>query len=157
MALIAKFTNAGARTPLGAWFSRLHVWVYRRTGGWLLGRWLGAPVLLLDVPGRRTGVRRVTPMIYMMADGVPVVMPANAGARPPVWWLNLRTVGSGVVQIGRIRARVEPRVLEGAEYVQVYQRFRRTCQSADDYARFAGRRLPLVALHPVLRLNRTDT
>jgi deazaflavin-dependent oxidoreductase (nitroreductase family) len=142
VALIAKFTNAGARTPLGAWFSRLHVWVYRRTGGWLL---------------RRTGVRRVTPMIYLMADGVPVVMPANAGARPPVWWLNLRTVGSGIVQIGRIRARVEPRVLEGAEYVQVYQRFRRTCRSADDYARFAGRRLPLVALHPVLRLNRTDT
>lgn len=96
MAWIARITNLGARSRLGAWFARFHVRVYRRTSGRVGGRWLGAPVLLLEVAGRRTGKLRETPVIYLMDRGVPVVMPANAGhRRPPAWWLNLRDAGTG--------------------------------------------------------------
>jgi F420H(2)-dependent quinone reductase len=147
MAWIARAANLGARSPFGEWFARCHVWVYRRTDGRLGGRWLGAPVLLLEVAGRRTGKLRTTPMIYLVADGVPVIMPANAGhRRSPAWWLNLRDAGTGQVRIGARRLRVRPRVIDGDEYARTLVRFRRICPSADEYARLAGRPLPLVAL-----------
>lgn len=146
----ARITNLGAKSPLGAWFAKLHVWVYRRTDGRVGGRWLGAPVLLLEVAGRRTGTLRETSVIYLMHEGVPVVMPANAGSRrPPAWWLNLREAGVARVRIGARSYRVRPRVIAGDEYVRVLGEFRRICPSADGYARLAGRRLPLVALERV--------
>jgi deazaflavin-dependent oxidoreductase (nitroreductase family) len=124
-----------------------HVWVYRRTNGRVGGRWLGAPVLLLEVAGRRTRKLRETPMIYLMDHDVPVVMPANAGhRRPPAWWLNLKDVGTGQVRIGAQCFRVRPRVIDGAEYARILDEFRRICPSADEYARLAGQPLPLVAL-----------
>lgn len=147
MAWIARITNVGARSPFVVWFAKSHVWVYRRTNGRVGGRWLGAPVLLLEVAGRRTGKLRETPMIYLMDHEVPVIMPANAGhRRPPAWWLNLRDVGTGQVRIGAQCFRVRPRVIHGAEYARVLGEFRRICPSADEYARLAGQPLPLVAL-----------
>jgi len=144
---IARIANLGARSPLGIWFARSHVRVYRRTNGRVGGRWLGAPVLLLEVPGRRTGELREIPMIYLRVRGVAVVMPANAGhPRPPAWWLNLRDVGTGQVRIGADCFWVRPRVIDGAEYARTLVEFRRICPSAGEYARLAGHPVPLVAL-----------
>lgn len=147
MAWVARIANVGARSPFGAWFAKSHVWIYRRTNGRVGGSWLGAPVLLLEVAGRRTGKLRETPMIYLMDRDVPVVMPANAGhRRPPAWWLNLKAASTGQVRIGAQYFRVRPHVIDGAEYARVLDEFRRICPSADEYARLAGRPLPLVAL-----------
>lgn len=106
----------GAGSPFGAWFARSHVRVFRCTNGRVGGRWLGAPVLLLEAAGRRTGKLRETPMIYPRDRDVPVVMPASAGLRrPPAWWLNLKDADAGQVQIGAHCFRVRPRVIDGAE------------------------------------------
>jgi deazaflavin-dependent oxidoreductase (nitroreductase family) len=148
--LIARIANVGARSPLGAWFAKSHVRVYRCTNGRVGGRWLGAPVLLLEAAGRRTGKLRETPMIYLMDHDIPVVMPANAGhRRPPAWWLNLKDAGGGQVRIGAHCFRVRPRVIDGAEYARILDEFRRICPSADEYARLAGQPLPLVALERI--------
>jgi deazaflavin-dependent oxidoreductase (nitroreductase family) len=146
-AWIARIANLGSRSPFGVWFARSHVRVYRRTNGRVGGRWLGAPVLLLAVVGRRTGELRETPTIYLQVRDVAVVMPANAGhPRPPAWWLNLRDVGTAQVRIGADCFRVRPRVIDGAEYARTLVEFRRICPSAGEYARLAGHPLPLVAL-----------
>lgn len=47
------------------WASTLNAAVYRMTGGRLLGRMGGQPVLLLQTVGRRTGRRRTTPVQYL--------------------------------------------------------------------------------------------
>jgi deazaflavin-dependent oxidoreductase (nitroreductase family) len=71
--------------------TRLHAWVYRRSGGSVLGRMGGQPVLLLETAGRRTGRRRTTPVQYLADGDTFVVVASNAGAaRPPAWYLNLR-------------------------------------------------------------------
>ena len=73
------------------WVTRLHAWVYRRSGGRVLGRMGGQPVLLLQTTGRRSGLTRTTPVQYLADGDTFVVVASNAGAaRPPAWYLNLR-------------------------------------------------------------------
>ena len=73
------------------WVTRLHAWVYRRSGGRVLGRMGGQPVLLLQTTGRRSGRTRTTPVQYLADGDTFVVVASNAGAaRPPAWYLNLR-------------------------------------------------------------------
>jgi deazaflavin-dependent oxidoreductase (nitroreductase family) len=72
------------------WVTRLHAWVYRRSGGRFLGRMGGQPVLLLQTTGRRSGGTRTTPVQYLADGETFVVVASNAGAaRPPAWYLNL--------------------------------------------------------------------
>ena len=71
--------------------TRLHVGAYRLTGGRLGGRIAGGPVLLLNHVGRRSGRRRVTPLLYL-EDGDDLVLVGSRGGSdaPPAWWLNLQ-------------------------------------------------------------------
>jgi deazaflavin-dependent oxidoreductase (nitroreductase family) len=124
----------------------VHRTLYTRSSGRLLGRWFGAPVLVLETTGRRSGRRHAAALVYVAhADGYAVI-PANAGAsRPPDWWSNLQATEAGVAVVGGRRCAVRPRVAAGPDRDQLWQRF---CEVApiDHYQRRAGRRLPVVIL-----------
>ncbi|MGV0645157.1 nitroreductase/quinone reductase family protein [Mycolicibacterium sp. XJ879] len=130
--------------------SRMHAHLYRISGGRFLPRWFaGAPVLVLQTVGRRTGANRSTPVLYLRDGDALVVMAANAGAaRTPAWWLNLKAAGSGEVIVGRQRRTVRPRELKGAEYDRLLRRFVQMYPQAEHYAAFTDRPLPLIALEP---------
>jgi F420H(2)-dependent quinone reductase len=129
---------------------RLHARLYMMTGGRVLPRWFaGAPVMVLETIGRRTGRKRATPLLYLRDGDAFVVLAANAGAdRTPAWWLNLRGAGFGAVIVGRDRMRVRPRVLEGTERERLWQAFVEMYPQAQHYIRFTDREMPLVALEP---------
>ena len=147
--VIARRSNAAANRQAGPSkaFSRLHARLYRRTGGRFIPRWFGAPVLVLETIGRRTGEPRATPILFLRRGGDFIVYAANAGAhRVPAWWLNLREAGEGQVIIAGQRSRVHPRVLEGAEREHAYRAFCEMYPQARDYPSFTDRPMPLVAL-----------
>jgi deazaflavin-dependent oxidoreductase (nitroreductase family) len=129
---------------------RLHARLYTMTGGRVLPRWFaGAPVMVLETIGRRTGHKRSTPVLYLRDGDALVVLAANAGAdRNPAWWLNLREAGVGEVLVGRDRMRVRPRVSEGAERDRLWRAFVEMYPQAEHYTRFTDRELPLIALEP---------
>ena len=55
--------------------SRLHVAVYRLSGGRLGGRFRKtAPVLLLTTTGRKSGKKRTTPLLYLADEGRYVIV-----------------------------------------------------------------------------------
>ena len=122
------------------------------TGGRVLPRWFaGAPVMVLETIGRRTGQKRATPVLYLRDGEALIVLAANAGAdRTPAWWLNLREAGVGEVILGRDRLRIRPRVLEGAERERLWQAFVQMYPQAQHYTRFTDREMPLIALEPVM-------
>src|SRR5690242_11067516 len=128
---------------MGRWHARL----YRASGGRIMPRWFaGAPVLVLETIGRRSGRRRATPVLYLRDGDVFVVLAANAGAdRTPAWWLNLREAGSGEVVIGSRRMRVRPRLLSGADRDRLWPAFVDMYPQAQHYARFTRREFPLIA------------
>ena len=132
--------------------SRLHARLFRLSSGRFLPRWFaGAPVMVLETVGRRTGRKRSAPVLYLRDGDAFVVMAANAGAnRTPAWWLNLKHVGTGEVVLGRSRIRVKPRVLAGEERDRVWRAFVEMYPQAGHYPRFTDRELPLIALEPVI-------
>ncbi|MBX0300153.1 nitroreductase family deazaflavin-dependent oxidoreductase [Cryobacterium sp. 1639] len=86
---------------IGRVVSPLQRWLYRTTGGRisLTGR---APVLLLTTTGRRTGLERTVPLLYLRASGCLVVCNVNPGFEGPnPWVLNLRARPRATVQVGR--------------------------------------------------------
>jgi F420H(2)-dependent quinone reductase len=129
---------------------RLHARLYRLSGGYLLPRWFaGAPVMVLETVGRRTGRKRATPVLYLRDGEAFVVLAANAGAdRTPSWWLNVREAGAGEVIVGRRRIGVTPRLLSGAERDRLWRAFIKMYPQAEYYTRFTDRKLPLIALEP---------
>lgn len=131
---------------------RLHGRLYRWSGGRLLPRWFdGAPVLVLETVGRRTGRKRRTPVLYLREGEALVVLAANAGTKPvPAWWLNLRAAGAAEVVLGRRRAKVRPRVIDGPERDRLWRAFVDMYPQAEHYTRFTERELPLVALEPFI-------
>ncbi len=132
-----------------AW-SRLHARLYRLTRGHFLPRWFaGAPVMVLETVGRRSGEPRSTPVLYLRDGDALVVCPSNAGSdRTPAWWLNLREVGEGTAVLGGERTRVRPRLLGGDERQRVWEAFVQMYPQAQIYTEFTGRPFPLVALEP---------
>ena len=150
-ARVARLTNRGQRWRGGASaMSKLHARLYRMSGGRLLRRWLGSPVLVLVTVGRRSGRTRETPLIQVPHGEGWVVLAANAASeRTPAWWLNLRDAGSATVVIARRRQDVRPRVLEGAERAAAWDAFVAVYPPAGEYPRLTTRELPLIALEPI--------
>ncbi|MFC3777727.1 nitroreductase/quinone reductase family protein [Mycolicibacterium holsaticum] len=132
--------------------SRIHARLYRASGGRFAPRWFaGAPVMVLETVGRRSGEKRSAPVLYLRDGDALVVMAANAGsARTPAWWLNLKAAGSGEAVVGRQRIPVRPRELAGAERDRLLRQFVEMYPQAEHYPRFTERPLPLIALEPTM-------
>jgi deazaflavin-dependent oxidoreductase (nitroreductase family) len=148
---IARRSNRIANRRPGAvrTWSRLHARLNRLTGGRFMPRWFGAPVLVLETVGRRSGRKRATAVLCLDDGERFVVYAANAGAhRTPAWWLNLRDAGEGTVVLRGTRTVVMPRVLEGRERADAFGRFCEMYPQAREYPSFTDRPMPLVALEP---------
>jgi deazaflavin-dependent oxidoreductase (nitroreductase family) len=147
---VARITNVAARMRRSttAW-SRFHAALLRRSGGRLLPRWLGVPVLVLETVGRRSGQPRGTPLIHVRQGDAYLVLAANGGNdRTPAWWLNLRDADAATVFVRGQRTAVRPRLLDGEERAAAWRAFVAAYPPAADYLRFTERELPLIALEP---------
>ena len=104
-------------TRIAGTANRLAVAVYRRSGGRIGGKARGGtPVLLLTVPGRKTGAPRTTPVSYFQhEDGYLVAATAGGSKRDPQWFRNLRATPRAHVEVGTRHVDVEVRVLSGEE------------------------------------------
>lgn len=103
--------------------TRVAIAVYRRSGGRIGGKARGGvPVLLLTVPGRKTGIPRTTPVGYFEHEGGYVLTGTAGGAREdPQWFRNLRRSPEAEVEIGARRIRVRVRELLGPERDTVWR------------------------------------
>lgn len=89
---------------LGRRATKLHVALYRRSGGRIGGHlpgWPGAKVALVDHRGAKSGVARTSPLMYH-ADGETIAVVASKAGQPtnPAWFHNLMANPETTVQIG---------------------------------------------------------
>ena len=142
-------------TVLARVYARLHARLYIWTGGRLgsairVAAGPRPPVLLLETVGRRTGVRRTSPLLYLRDGEDFVVVAANAGhPGHPAWWLNLTADPHAVVQIGHERRAVVGEAVEGLRREELWRRFARMYAGLDRYQEQARRRFPVVVLRAV--------
>jgi len=90
----------------GSWtISNVGRWqttVYELTGGRLWNTFLGGPVAILTTVGRKSGLVRKVPLLFLK-HGDNVVMTASKGgmSKLPVWYYNVVAADTVDIQIGK--------------------------------------------------------
>jgi deazaflavin-dependent oxidoreductase (nitroreductase family) len=132
-------------------FGRIHAKLYRALGGRFVGTvGLGRKVLLLTTTGRRSGLERTTPLIYMDDGDRRIVFASNGGKEsPPAWWLNLQSNPRAKIQIGTTVESVRARRATDAEYAELWPKAAAYNSHWRDYERRVKRTIPLVLLERV--------
>ena len=122
---------------------------YRRSGGRLMGRVRGVPVLLLTVAGRKTGVEHTTAISYFEDDGRFVVT-GSAGGAPtdPQWFRNLRRTDHAVIEVGRRRIDVTVAVAGPEEHAVLWARLLIGAPFFAKYQAKLDREIPMAVLTP---------
>jgi deazaflavin-dependent oxidoreductase (nitroreductase family) len=145
------YTRFSTAIPAGALkaIGRLNVPLYRATRGRLFGRLDRAPVLLLTTTGRKSGVRRTAPVVYLADGERMVVIGSNAGnARTPAWAHNLRAHPQAEVEVGAERRRVTGRVAQGKERETLWRAMNEQYAGFDDYRARTARAINVFVLEP---------
>jgi F420H(2)-dependent quinone reductase len=131
--------------------SALNVRVYRLSGGKWLGRFpSGAPVCLLTTRGRKSGLPRTVPLLYLK-EGEDLLVVASQGGAPqhPAWYLNLEVEPLAEVEIGRRRIPVAARCVAEDERVELWPRLVNLYPPYGAYQRRTTRLIPVIRLSPI--------
>jgi F420H(2)-dependent quinone reductase len=154
---LGQLTSASSRflnkrgVYLGRRSTRIHVAVYRRSGGRLGGHipgWPDARIALLDHVGAKTGTHRTSP-VMCLEDGNAIVVMASKAGQPtnPAWFHNLMAHPDTTVQLGPTIHRVHARIATGDERSRLWSKFLEIYPGAEFYERnAAGRQIPIVIL-----------
>jgi len=126
---------------------RSHRAVYRLTGGHLLGRVAGMPVLLLTTTGRRSGRARTTPLTYFEVGDDLVVVASNGGEdSPPAWWLNLGAQPEAAITVGTDTHPVTARTATDEEHERLWPMITEAHAGYAAYASRTSRPIPVMLL-----------
>jgi F420H(2)-dependent quinone reductase len=148
--MLARALHASAgRRRMARLSGAAHARVFGAARGRLLGRWFGAPVLVIETTGRRSGLPRRTPIVYASDGDRFVVTPANAGSdRMPAWWLNLRVAQTATAVVAGRRVAVRAVEAEGAERERLWRLLLAMSPAIAHYQDFTEGRFPVVVLEP---------
>jgi len=128
-----------------------NTWIFRASGGKWGAKFLrGAPVLLLTTIGRKSGVPRVAPLIYLQ-DGERLILVASKGgmSHHPLWYRNLEAnpdvevelPGTAKIPMRAVRATDEEKALLWPRLLAIYPDYA-------DYQARTARDIPVVILTP---------
>jgi deazaflavin-dependent oxidoreductase (nitroreductase family) len=130
-------------------FSRLHVLLYKASGGRIGGRFKAAPVLLLTTTGRKTGKRRTTPLLYGEDAGRYVIVASVGGApKHPAWYLNLSGNAEATIQCDGRKLAVHSETASPEERTRLWTLMTRLYPGYDAYQTKTSREIPVVVLTP---------
>ncbi len=120
---------------------------FRANDGILGGYWEGKTVMLVHVPGRRTGKVTVNPLVAA-PDGDAYVICGSAGGAPndPVWVANLEALdGPVTVELGTDTLQADVQVVRpaDAEWERLYGLWRAYWPDAADYETKTDRKFPV--------------
>lgn len=144
-----------ASTRVGSWLVRtmmpLDRKVLLRTDGrrTLLGP-IGAPTLLLETTGRKSGERRLSPLLFARDGRSAIVVGSNFGQEHhPAWTANLLAEPSAVVVVGGRRIPVRATLLDGEEAEAAYRKMIEVTSVYQVYRGRTDRRIRVFRLTPV--------
>ena len=141
--------------------SRANVWLYKRTGGRIGGKWRigsafprGIPVLLLTTKGRKSGAARTTPLLFIArgeGEGAAYVVVASQGGLPknPQWYFNVKADPEVEVQVGPRVMTMRARQATAAERAELWPRLVAHYSDFATYQAWTDREIPVVLLEPI--------
>jgi deazaflavin-dependent oxidoreductase (nitroreductase family) len=132
-------------------FSKFNMWVYRKSNGRVGATWLGkeAPICLFTTTGRRSGMARTVPLIFM-ADGNRLVVVASQGgvSTDPEWYLNVVASPRVTVDVEGDAQAMVARTASPEEKAELWPRLVAMYPKYDTYQQRTTREIPVVICTP---------
>ena len=133
-----------------AWFFvPVHAFLFRLSGGRILGRLEGAGVLILVTKGRKSGEPRSSPLLYFRfeeSDDLIVVASNYGQDRHPAWYLNVTADPDVSVETSGERFAAEAHIPQGQERAALYDKVVAANPRFATYRASTHREIPVVAL-----------
>jgi deazaflavin-dependent oxidoreductase (nitroreductase family) len=127
----------------------VHRFLLQVSGGRIGARMAGMDMLLLENVGRKSGTRRVTPLLFAENEGRYLVVASNAGDdRNPAWWLNLQARPEAAVRVRGKRVPVKARAASSEEEADLWPVLDASYRYYPEYRARAKRSIPIVILSP---------
>jgi deazaflavin-dependent oxidoreductase (nitroreductase family) len=130
--------------------SALNVWLYRLSGGEVMGTYGGGPVCLVTMTGRKTGKKRTLPLMYN-PRGDDVILVASRAGTPacPNWYHNLMANPEIEVEVGRDNRRYNVRQADDTEKAELWPLLVGNYKDFDLYQNRTERNNPVRICSPV--------
>ena len=146
-----------AKTGFGGWVAlnvanKIDPYLMRATRG-LLKMPSGAPTVLLNHTGAKSGMKRTTPLLYFTDDGNVILVASQTGkAKHPAWFHNIKANPEVELWAGGRGGVYRAREAAGEERSRLWGLATQLYPGYDDYqhrADVAGRRIPVVVCEPL--------
>ena len=127
-----------------------HRFLFRFTKGGLGAGVFGLRFLRLEHVGRKSGLPRETPLLYVEDGDRFIVAASNAGRdRHPAWWLNLSAHPEAIVTAAGERVPVSARRALLQEEARLWLRLEESYRWFSKYREGTEREIPVVILEPL--------
>ncbi len=120
---------------------------FRANAGVVGGYFKGASIVLLHTIGAKSGLERVSPVMYFM-DGDHYVIIASAGGAPkhPDWYYNLLVHPEASIEVGTEKFPVTAAETSEPERTRLYEIMESRWQSFSEYKVKTSRIIPVFTL-----------
>ena len=130
-------------------FSWLNSFVYKLTGGRLMGSFQGRPIMLVTMKGAKTGKQRTIPLMYVpYKEGVIMVGSLGGAPRSPVWVKSLQVNPDVVVHCLGKKLKLRARQVGDAEKAQLWPICVQHYREYADYQARTDRSIPVFVCEP---------
>jgi F420H(2)-dependent quinone reductase len=130
-------------------FSGLNVFVYKLTGGRLMGKFQGRPVVLIEMTGAKSGNKRTIPLMYVPhEDGVIIVGSQGGAPKSPVWVKNLQKDPNIIAQYKGERTELFARQVDDAEKEKLWPICDANYKEFANYRARTDRNIPVFNCQP---------
>jgi deazaflavin-dependent oxidoreductase (nitroreductase family) len=162
--MTAPEPTRGVLTPLAvrigaiAWMPKLLpqiTWIDKKLqhatrGSWSVLRIAGLPNLMLTVEGRKSGVPRTTPLLYVPYGADQLIAGSYfGGPNTPIWVANVRAADHVSVSIKGNTHRAIPREIGDDERAPLWDHMVQTWPNFARYAERTDRKIPIFLLERV--------
>jgi deazaflavin-dependent oxidoreductase (nitroreductase family) len=123
---------------------------FRANAGRVGGPFEGAPMILIHHVGAKSGVERVSPLVYFPEDEGRMIIIASKGGSPenPAWYHNLKANPKIDVEVGSETFAVVAEEVTGEERDRIWERVVAERPGFGDYQRKTSRTIPVLRLTP---------
>ncbi len=130
-------------------YSKLNVFMYKLTGGRILGKLAGRPVMLVTMTGAKTGKKRTVPLMYVpYKEGVILVGSQGGAPKSPVWVKSVQQNPDITVQYKSKIMELRARQVDDAEKAEVWPVCVEHYHEYDDYQNRTERNIPVFVCEP---------
>ncbi len=105
------------------------------------------PTLLLTCVGRKSGKKRMTPLVYGVFAGNHIIVGSKGGSQTHTgWYFNLLENPAAEIQVGAGKMKVRARIAAGAERAQIWAHMLTVFPTYGDYQLKTTREIPVFVL-----------